>query len=340
MPKTGGKYCVAGFSKQRPCKNSSYSEGISMHMFPQDQNQCDAWTKFVRRHRPSWNPTTSSALGSTHFCANDFIRRPDITVLPASVRSPRKILSKSYIKPGTVPTVDDYDIASKSFASGRESEKCPAMQSTNLPTLQTPDTKLKREVTCPRSPKQRKITNNSDTNELLTESTSAESESQVNVVFVPEPHVHGNTKNTIQEVENKCFEYVDELRACKQKLKVAQQKCSNYRRTIRLYQQKVKSLKSSVNSCSGDLSSSVTNTQSSEVTNLNYLEEKLEGNISVDASELDEYLEEADEMSVPEDDPNWEIEEGLDLDSDECTLNDDKDSQIRFVTWLIIVSSL
>ena len=84
----------------------------------------------------------------------------------------------------------------------------------------------------------------------------------------------------------------------------------------------------------------VSNTQSSEVTNVNYLEEKLEGSISVDASELDEYLEEADEMSVPEDDPNWEIEEELDLDSDECTLNDDKDSQIRFVTWLILVSSL
>ena len=329
MPGKGGKYCVAGFSNQRLCKNSSYSEGISMHMFPRDEKQRAAWTKFVRRHRPCWNPTTTSALCSAHFCANDFIRRPDINVLTASDQSPCNILSKRYIKPGTVPTVDDYDIASKTF--GCETEKYPATHSPNAPTLQTSNTKMQRakrkllrEVTSPHSPKQRKITNNS-ANELA-ENTSAES--QVDEVSVPEPQVQGITESTIQEVESKCFENVDELRACKQKLKTAQQRCSNYRRTIRRLQQKVQSFE---NSDFADLPSSSTNTNLSEDSKVDYLEEKAEGNIRVDTSELDEYLEEADEMSSLEDDPNWEIEEELDLDSDEATLNDDKDSQIRSV---------
>ncbi len=211
------------------------------------------------------------------------------------------------------------------------------MQSPKSLTLQTSKRKLQRakrklllKVTSPHSPKQRKITNNSNVNELA-ENMPVESESQVGEVSIPEPQVHGNTKSTIEEVKDKCFENVDKLIACKQKLKAAQQRCSNYKRTIRLFQQKVKSLKSSENSYFNDLPSSFNNAQSSKVSNMDYLKEKLEGNISIDASELDEYLEEADEMSSLKDDPNWEIEEELDLDSDEATLNDDKDSQIRFV---------
>ena len=51
-----------------------------MHMFPRGDKQRAAWTKFVRRHRPGWNPTTSSALCSAHFQGNDFTQRLDIDI--------------------------------------------------------------------------------------------------------------------------------------------------------------------------------------------------------------------------------------------------------------------
>jgi hypothetical protein len=53
---------------------------IVLHMFPRGDKQRAAWTKFIRRHRPGWNPTTSSALCSAHFQGNDFTQRLDIDI--------------------------------------------------------------------------------------------------------------------------------------------------------------------------------------------------------------------------------------------------------------------
>ena len=35
--KRGGKYGVAGISSKESCKNNSHTEGISMHLFPKDE---------------------------------------------------------------------------------------------------------------------------------------------------------------------------------------------------------------------------------------------------------------------------------------------------------------
>ncbi|CAB4039764.1 THAP domain-containing 2-like [Paramuricea clavata] len=115
MTEKGGKYCVTGFANARSCKNSSYSKGISMHMFPRDDKQRAAWTKFVRKHRPGWNPTTSSAICSAHFQGNDFTQRLNIDIPTAPDRSSSNISCKRYLTHGTIPTIEDYDIASKSF---------------------------------------------------------------------------------------------------------------------------------------------------------------------------------------------------------------------------------
>ena len=34
--KHGGKYCVAGAGNIKSCKNTSYTPGVSMHLFPSD----------------------------------------------------------------------------------------------------------------------------------------------------------------------------------------------------------------------------------------------------------------------------------------------------------------
>ena len=34
--KHGGKYCVAGAGNNKSCTNTSYTPGISMHLFPSD----------------------------------------------------------------------------------------------------------------------------------------------------------------------------------------------------------------------------------------------------------------------------------------------------------------
>ena len=65
--KRGGKYCVAGTRDNVSCTNTSYSPGISMHIFPSDKELCQKWTSFVRKHRPNFKPSKYSALCSAHF---------------------------------------------------------------------------------------------------------------------------------------------------------------------------------------------------------------------------------------------------------------------------------
>ena len=41
--KHGGKYCVAGAGNKKSCKNTSYTPGISMHVFPSDPRIRAKW---------------------------------------------------------------------------------------------------------------------------------------------------------------------------------------------------------------------------------------------------------------------------------------------------------
>ena len=98
----GGRYCVAGGPNGVTCNNSQFTEGISMHAFPSGENQereCvrRQWTLFVKRHRPDFQPSSSSHLCSAHFEQSAFTTNLDISV---GIGMRRKL------KPGAVPTID------------------------------------------------------------------------------------------------------------------------------------------------------------------------------------------------------------------------------------------
>lgn len=66
--KHGGLYCVAGGSNNISCKTNSYTEGISLHIFPKDPSVRKKWISFVKVHRTDFvEPTDYSALCSLHF---------------------------------------------------------------------------------------------------------------------------------------------------------------------------------------------------------------------------------------------------------------------------------
>ncbi|CAB3987773.1 THAP domain-containing 2-like [Paramuricea clavata] len=320
MPGKGGKYCVAGFSGARSCRNSSNTKGISMHMFPRGDKQRAAWTKFVRRHRPVWDPTSSSALCSAHFHGNDFTQRLDINVPTAPDRSPSNISCKRYLKHGTIPTVDDYDVASKFFP-----ETSAALPTTpHIPTAKVERAKrqLLREVS-QSSVKRSKIVDESismaENEDLEIEVSSGdqsglttESLSQDQSVLLGEKDKHTKPEET------------DELFTCKRKLKTAQQRCSNYRRTIKRLQLQVKS-KSSSDSASPTPMVEFLNEQN-EVENL---PDEFDGNLAVDPNELDDYLAEADDMSSLKNDPDWEVEDELDPNDGEDAVEFNEKNQVR-----------
>ena len=49
--KTGRGYCVAGAPNKTSCKNSSNTDGISIHQFPKDLVVRKKWVKFVQTCR-------------------------------------------------------------------------------------------------------------------------------------------------------------------------------------------------------------------------------------------------------------------------------------------------
>ena len=52
--KHGGKYCVAGGPNNVSCKNTSYTPGISMHRFPEDESLRRLWTQLTQSlHHPN-----------------------------------------------------------------------------------------------------------------------------------------------------------------------------------------------------------------------------------------------------------------------------------------------
>ena len=79
--KRGGRSCVAGGPGGSSCKNKQFTEGISIHTFPNkdlDSSRYWKWVSFVRRHRPNWLPTKSLILCSVHFEDGCFSMRRDV----------------------------------------------------------------------------------------------------------------------------------------------------------------------------------------------------------------------------------------------------------------------
>ena len=72
--KKGGRYCVAGGPNMTSCKNKQFTKNVSLQNFPSEPDRRNKWTKFVRRHRPGWNPSKQSHLCSVHFEESCFER--------------------------------------------------------------------------------------------------------------------------------------------------------------------------------------------------------------------------------------------------------------------------
>jgi hypothetical protein len=101
--KRGGLYCVCGGPGGVSCTNSAGKPGISMHKFPSKEKKPDEWklwVQFVRKHRPDFTPTLSSAICSVHFERSCYPLRYSLGV-PSPLK-PRSL----YLKPGSVPTID------------------------------------------------------------------------------------------------------------------------------------------------------------------------------------------------------------------------------------------
>ena len=99
--KHGGKYCVAGGPNKASCKNTSYTPGISMHVFPKDESVRRMWTRFIRRHRADFVPTQFSAVCSAHFAPSCFERK-----LSLGDETDDNPPHRKNLKRGSVPTVD------------------------------------------------------------------------------------------------------------------------------------------------------------------------------------------------------------------------------------------
>ena len=80
--KRSGKYGVEGISSKESCKNNSHTEGISMHLFPKDEEVRWKWIKFVQQRRADFvGEAVNSAhnlLCSRHFEESCFTRKPAV----------------------------------------------------------------------------------------------------------------------------------------------------------------------------------------------------------------------------------------------------------------------
>ena len=94
------KYCVCGGPGLASCTNTYEVEGISLHKFPQDEEQRKKWVNFVRRHRAGFTPSSSSVICSAHFESSCFSTRHQIDI-PSELKPKAR-----YLVPGAIPTRD------------------------------------------------------------------------------------------------------------------------------------------------------------------------------------------------------------------------------------------
>lgn len=117
--KRGGRYCVAGGPKNISCTNTSYTDGISMHVFPKNDDARRKWTRFVQRHRPNFSPSSTSALCSVHFEVSCFERNISLDL---GDQAPSNTLKK-FLKRGSIPTIDCAVSSEPRETSSREKRK-------------------------------------------------------------------------------------------------------------------------------------------------------------------------------------------------------------------------
>ena len=77
------------------CSNEPNSE-LSLHKWPTDKVQADAWRRFVSNKRKDWKPSSESRLCSKHFTKDCFENQ-----LQFSFGHCKKLL----LRPGAVPTI-------------------------------------------------------------------------------------------------------------------------------------------------------------------------------------------------------------------------------------------
>ena len=103
--KRGGDYCVAGGPNKVSCKNSSYSEGISMHCFPKDEIVREKMDKFCSKN---------TEKTSCHQTSRVYVRRTLMKTVMRTGQFPSLISQiwskpprfKRYLIKGSVPTKD------------------------------------------------------------------------------------------------------------------------------------------------------------------------------------------------------------------------------------------
>ena len=98
--KRGGRSCVAGGPGGSSFKNKQFTEGISIHTFPNkdlDSSRYWKWVSFVRRHRPNWLPTKSSILCSVHFKDGCFGMQMDVA---------KELGIRNKLTNDAIPTID------------------------------------------------------------------------------------------------------------------------------------------------------------------------------------------------------------------------------------------
>ena len=115
--KRGGRYCVAGGPNNVRCTNTSYTEGVSMHVFPKNEEIRKKWTKFVQRHRANFIPSSTSALCSAHFEVACYERNISLNF---GEQTPTGKALKRYLKKDATPTIDCAVSAGYKEVSARE----------------------------------------------------------------------------------------------------------------------------------------------------------------------------------------------------------------------------
>ena len=77
----GGRSCVAGGPGEVSCTNSQFTEGTSIHKFPDSDLEAERhkrWVQFVTRHCPELKASKTSVLSSAHFEEECFNYRRDV----------------------------------------------------------------------------------------------------------------------------------------------------------------------------------------------------------------------------------------------------------------------
>ena len=99
----GGLRCVAGTFENKSCENDSRKVGIHMHRFPANPDVRRQWTRFVRKHRPGFDPSkyANPQLCSAHFEESCYTKH-----LATKLDYFDAANTKHFLRRDAVPTID------------------------------------------------------------------------------------------------------------------------------------------------------------------------------------------------------------------------------------------